>query len=236
MVFGQDRHPFLKILQAVLKLFYRRHAILGADHVRADEPAVFICNHLKSYAPIVVTLYLPFRFRPWVQADVASPELCRDYLEDDFVKKELHLKPPFSRWAASAIAPLCLRLMKSIRAIPVYYGKMKIRETFQSSVDALRKGWNLVIFPESKTKGYSSHVNDFQTGFTWLAVRYFKETGHHINFYPVFVNSAIREIFIGQAIRLADESHPVLTRKDLAVYIRDAVNQMASERMVNRSH
>jgi 1-acyl-sn-glycerol-3-phosphate acyltransferase len=229
MVFGPTRHPVLQVLQAVLKLFYPRHTVRGLEQVSQDQPVVFICNHLKSYAPIVLSLYLPYRFRPWVQADVVSLDLCREYLEDDFVKKELHLRPPWSRWLASAIAPICVRLMKAIGAIPVFKGQIRIRTTFQISIEALRQGWDLVIFPESKTQLYSRYINDFQTGFAHLAWQYNLETGQNLCFHPVFVNSESREIIIGPSVSLIDSTRTSANRRVIARQLRNAVNEMAMQ-------
>jgi 1-acyl-sn-glycerol-3-phosphate acyltransferase len=223
----KERHPVLRLLKMLLRLFYRRHAIRGADQVTPGQPAVFVCNHALSYGPIVITLDLPFCFRPWVQASVVSPELCRDYLEDDFVQKELKLKPPVSHWLASLLAPLCLRLMKAIGAVPVYKGRMRIRETIQASVLVLKEGWNLVIFPEDKTRPYSAYINDFNTGFTYLAKQYYLATGQSLHFHPVFIDHKKHMITIGPAIIPMVLPDAKIDWKNLAFVLRNTVNDMA---------
>jgi 1-acyl-sn-glycerol-3-phosphate acyltransferase len=224
----QKRHPVIKFLKLVLRLFYHRHAVQGADLVAAGQPAVFICNHALSYGPIVISLDLPFRFRPWVLANVVSPALCRDYLEADFVQKELKLRRPWSLWLAGLLAPLCIRLMKSIGAIPVYKGDIRVRETMNASVRALKDGWNLVIFPESPTKPFSPYMHDFQTGFAYLAKHYYYATGKLLRFHPVLVDAKKRTITIGQAMTQAIVPNARTDWKQLAIKLRDALNDMAA--------
>jgi 1-acyl-sn-glycerol-3-phosphate acyltransferase len=202
----------------------------GLENVKRGQPAVFISNHLRSYAPIVLAISLPLPFRPWVHAHVVSPELCRDYLEIDFVRGELRLRPPWSRMLAALIAPLCVALMRAISAIPVYKGTRRIRETFRISLETLQQGENILIFPESKIHSFSEQIHDFQTGFAELDRLYRQHTGQPLRFHPVFVDSLRREIRIGQAISLDNlAGSPVNQRKELARRLRDAVDELSRQ-------
>jgi 1-acyl-sn-glycerol-3-phosphate acyltransferase len=229
MMENKVRHPVIVSLKWLLRLFYHRHDIRGAELVEPGQPVVFVCNHAQSYGPIVMTLELPFRFRPWVQAAIVSRELCRDYLEADFIKKELGLPAPWSRWLASLLAPLCLRLMKGIEAIPVFKGQMRIRETIDLSIGALQAGWNLLIFPESPSEPFSSYINDFQTGFAYLSWRYYLVTGKLLRFHPVYIDRRKRQITIGPAILPKIDVRDRIDWKNLALSLRNTINQMAAK-------
>lgn len=223
----RKKHPFLQVLKRMLRIFYRRMAILGADRVMTDSPAVFICNHLDSYAPIVMSLFFPFPYRPWVHAHIMLKAFCRDYLERDFTRRILHLPPPFSRWLAALIAPLCIRLMAAIEAIPVNRGSMRIMDTFKISIEALRQGSNLVIFPEIQDKRFSEHLNDFHTGFVHLARQYQRETGQILHFYPVFINRQKKTITVGKPAVYPSDTGRHRDRLLFAAYLRDSINDIA---------
>ncbi len=223
----QSRHLFLKLIRPMLKCFYKKHAVIGAQHILPGSPAVFVCNHLETYAPIVLALYFPYPFRPWVHASVMFKESCQDFLEMDFTRKTLKLRPPFSKWLAGLLAPICIRVMREVDAIPVFRGKMKIRETLSLSVETLQQGINLVIFPENPTKEFSEFLNDFHTGFVHLARQYQLKTGNFLRFYPVFVNHEKKAIIIGKGIAYTTANQFHAERKEIVAYLRNSINEIA---------
>jgi 1-acyl-sn-glycerol-3-phosphate acyltransferase len=220
-------HFILKLIKWILKLFYPRHTIIGADQVHQDTSVVFVCNHLDTYTPIILSLYFPFPFRPWVHANMMTPDLCRDYLEVDFVRKTLKQRPPFSRILAAIMAPFCIKALKAVGSIPVFRGQMRIRDTINLSVEALVQGTNLVILPESQTRKFSDFLNDFHTGFVHLARQYHKASGNYLHFYPVFVSRTQRTITIGEPIVYSPGLDFHLERERIIVYLRNTINEMA---------
>jgi 1-acyl-sn-glycerol-3-phosphate acyltransferase len=224
----RKKHPAFNLLKLAARLFYPRHTVLGLENLQKDSPAVFICNHAESYAPIVMELYFPFKFRPWVIYQNFTRELCRDYIETDFISKELKLKRPLSRWLASAVASPCVWVMEAVQAIPVYKGNMRIRETFELSMEAIRQGDNIVIFPENPEKKFSESVYDFYNGFVQLARLYYKEAGKTLYFYPVFIGSGKRTITIGKPVGFSPENSFSKEKEYIRVYLRDSINDISA--------
>lgn len=221
------RHPLFAGLKMLMRLIYPRHAVKGMDNVRTEAPAIFICNHMASYAPIVMELYFPFKFRPWVIYDIVTPKLGRDYLEMDFVKKELKLPRPFSRWLAAIIAPLCRQVMRAAEAIPVFKGKMQIKETFAESMEAITQGDNLAIFPEIAEIKPSRPCKEIHTGFIHLARLYYEKTGKALHFYPVFIDKGKRTITIGHPVEFSPQNDYRKEKMRIKVYLQDAINEIA---------
>lgn len=219
----------MRIIRVLLRLIYPRHQIIGQRQLEANQPAVFVSNHLGAYSPIVLSLDFPIPFRPWVHAYITDKRYCRAYLEENFTARLLGLKPPLSGWLAALLAAPCIWVMKQVRAIPVYRGQMRIRETFNISVEALKSGQNILIFPENKDALYTSHVNDFFIGFTHLAWQYEHETGKRLLFYPVFVDKKSRTINIGSAVVYSSEEVRQDERRLFASRLRDAIDKLGQE-------
>lgn len=226
-VIRPGRHIVFNILKNLARLFIPKHNIIGIENVLAGTPGVFICNHVESYAPIVMELFFPLKFRPWVIYNNFYFKLCADYLEKDFISTELKLRRPFSRWLSYIIAPFCIQAMRSVEGIPVFRGKIIISETFDLSVAAIEKGYNIVIFPENKTKNYSENINDFDSGFVHLAKLYGTKTGKTLPFYPVFVDKAGKSITIGKSIEFPSISDFNKNRSWILAYLRDTINELA---------
>ncbi len=224
---NRRHHPVLWTVKLILKLFYHRHAVIGSQLVEPALPAVFICNHLNSYAPIILSLYFPFPFSPWVHSYIMDRSACPAFLEKDFAVKSLKLRPPLSRWTAAALTPLVIHLMHSLDAIPVYKNSMKIRDTFNRSIDVLCRGDNIIIFPEDPNQKFTEFLNEFQTGFVHLAWQYHKTTGQQLRFYPVYVSQKTRTITIGRTIEYMPESGFHKERAHIAAYLRDTINDIA---------
>lgn len=224
-------HPFLSILKMLLRLFYPNHSISGTQNVSLETSAVFVCNHLETYSPIVLSLYFPYAFRPWVHAHLMDRSRCMRHLDMEFAQKTLRLRPPLSTFIAAMVMPMCIRLMKAIGAIPVFKGEMRIRETFDESVQALKQGSNLLLFPENPTKRYSRHINEFHSGFAHLASLYFRQTGRHLDFYPVYIDKQKRKIIIGQSIQTDTNMDHHKQRIHITAVLRDSVNEIAEKNM-----
>ena len=223
------RHPFLALLKAVLTFFFRRPRIICNEQILPGKPVVFICNHLDSYGPIITSLYFPYPFKPWIHAHMMTPDLCPDYLEADFIRKTLKWRPPFSKWLAGLLAPLCISLFNSVEAIPVYRGRMRIRDTMKISLDVLTRGDNLLIFPENPKKKYIEHVRDFHTGFVNLGRSYFGAAGKCLAFYPVFISKKERTIRIGPPALYNPEKEFFREKERILEYLRKTINDMAAE-------
>lgn len=156
-----------------------------------------------------------------------TPELCRDYLEMDFTGKVLRLRPPFSKWAAAAIAPACIHVMRAIDAIPVYRSQMKVRDTIVISQNALLEGKNLVIFPENRSKKFSENINDFHTGFVNLGRNYWRESGKRLFFYPVCIDRNERRIEIGKGISLSPDADFREEKAQVLEYLRNTIDEFS---------
>ena len=224
--YANRKHQIFHFLKAVVKPLFPKHVIIGVENI-VKSPAVFLCNHAGSYAPIVMELCFPIKFRPWVIYNIVTPKLCRDYLETDFVKKELKIREPFSKWIAAVIEPFCIRIMDSVEAIPVYKGLRKIRQTFDLSIEALLQGDNLLIFPEDSEKKYTESINEFNIGFLHLSKLYYEATGKPLYFHPTFVNKKKKTITIAKPIEIANTNSIRHSRICLKNYLQIAMDDIA---------
>ena len=224
------KHIVFKALKRMARFFCPVHYVRGVENVQKGSAAVFVCSHIGSYAPIVMELFFPFSFRPWVTYQVVTKKLCRKYLEQDFVKKELKWKRPFSGWLATAIEPLCIRVLRSAEAVPVYKGKKKIRETFEQSVAALKDGSNLAIFLTDLNQGSTKLMGGLQSGFIHLAKLYHRDTCKELLFYPIFVDKEKRNITICHPVAFVSENDFRAERKRIISYLQNAIEKIVSEK------
>jgi len=92
-----------QFLVGVLDLFLWCGELIGEENLPRRGPAVFIANHLDATGPIATACSIPMRVHPWVIADMMDKGLAPLWLQADFVERQLHFKPPVSRWVARAL-------------------------------------------------------------------------------------------------------------------------------------
>ena len=192
-----------KILAFALKPFFP-HRIIGAKNVAlGDGPVIFVANHREIYGPLMLNLYLPFTFRPWIESRMIEPSKIQDYLWETIFSK---MKPAF--WVKPAHRIVCsfsVWLLNSVEPIPVYRGTMReVVVTMEMSVTALQEQDNLLIFPENSEKSGGKYaqqgISPFFTGFVSVAKYYYRKTKKPVTFYPVYAEPKKRTLTIGGGV------------------------------------
>lgn len=186
----------------VLDLFLWGGELVGEENLPRRGPAVFIANHLEATGPIAVACSIPLRVYAWSVADMVDEEKAAAWLKWDFVERTLHLKPPASAWVAKRLSKITVPFLRSLGCIPVYKGDYdRLVETLQLSMEVLRQGRFLLVFPEDNMlpEDPMTHMKPFQRSFARLGEIFYEETGERLDFYPVAVNSA-GYVTVGKAV------------------------------------
>jgi 1-acyl-sn-glycerol-3-phosphate acyltransferase len=180
-----------QFIVGVVDLFLWGGKLIGEENLPKRGPAVFIANHLDATGPIAAACSIPLRFHPWVIADMMDKELAPIWLQSDFTERQLHLKPPVSRWVAKALCRISVPLFYSLGCIPVYANNYsRLHETLEMSMKVLREGKFLLVFPEDYRlpKDPVTKIQPFQHSFVRFGERYYAETGERLEFYPLSIH------------------------------------------------
>jgi 1-acyl-sn-glycerol-3-phosphate acyltransferase len=182
---------FYQLLVGVIDLALWGGELLGEENLPKQGPAVFLSNHIEAAGPIAALCSIPLRLHPWVMAQMMDKDLAPPYLQDDFTERQLHLKPPLSRWVAQGLCRIAVPLFYSLGCIPVYRGDYeRMQETLDRSMVVLRESEFLMVFPEDNRLPTDpvTKMQPFQRTFARLGEMYFQETGRRLPFYPVAVH------------------------------------------------
>jgi 1-acyl-sn-glycerol-3-phosphate acyltransferase len=213
----------------ILRTFGKKPRIAGLEHYKRGVPSIFVANHLGSFGPVVMKVFFPIDLVPWVTYEIMDKNLCPDYLRDDFVEKELKLKPPLSIIASKMLSKICISLMVYIGAIPVYKKGKKILAALHESVHILEKGHDLIIFPEIPDLGANDQINEFYTGFINIAKYFFKRNNANIAFYPVCIHKENSFISITKPIIYNPKSAFPNEKKRIINLLKDSIMKMFRE-------
>ena len=170
-------YPFLRVKQ-----------IEYAEPV-GEEPVIFLANHLGAVGPMYMAVTFPLRDHVaiWCNEGMMDEKLIVDYIRHDWWwKPESKLAPLYSAtipYIARAIVP---RVLRSAPTIAVCRDA-RIMTTMRKSLQALKAGRHIVIFPELPD-GFDSHAEQLQMGWINLITMYRRATGKNIKLVPVYLD------------------------------------------------
>lgn len=99
-------------------------------------------------------------------------------------------------------------------------------QTLTQSLDALKNGESIAIFPSIDYKSNEETIGAIYEGFLSIEKYYYKETGQHLSFVPVYVSKAKRKIFVGEPITFSKEVPFAKERKNVSDKLRLAINEL----------
>jgi hypothetical protein len=191
----------------------------GTENIIDRGPAIYTCNHLASEGPMAAILSLPIRFYTWTIAEMMDFQRASQYLFDDFVHPVWHLDGRFGHSVSFLVSRITVVLLTGLGSISVDRSRGGFSEPFRRSLDLLKVGKNLLIFPEDSKAPLDPKVQmrPFLVGYTWLCHLYFKETGQHLPVYPLAVYPKKRVVCVGKPQYFVSEGDP---RQQIRVFGR----------------
>jgi hypothetical protein len=146
----------------------------------------------------------------------------------DFTERQLHLKPPLSTWISTLLTRITVPMFWSLGCIPVYKGDYeRMRQTLSLSMDRLREGKFLLVFPEDSLLPIdpATKMSPFQRSFARLGEVYYEETHERLEFYPVAVHAA-GYVVVGKPVAFNPLNPLGLERRRLKDRMEDTVREM----------
>ena len=217
-----------QFIVGTLDLFLWGGELIGQENLPRRGPAVFIANHQEATGPIAAACSIPLRMYSWSVADMLDEEKAAAWLKWDFVERTLHLEPPVSAWVAKGLSKITVPFMRSLGCIPVHKGEYeRMVETLRLSMDVLRQGKFLLVFPEENMlpRDPETKMASFQRSFVRLGELYFEETGQRLEFYPVTIHPK-GYVLVGKAVAFNPLNPVGLERHRLKDLMEDTVRAM----------
>lgn len=120
-------------------------------------------------------------------------------------------------------------LIRSAGSIPVYRNSFKVRETFKQSVEALKRGESLLIFPDVEYTVQEGDTGALYEGFLMLEKMYMKETGKHLRFIPMHISDGQRRLVLSEPICFEDGASYGEDKRRVIQALHSAMNEMMEE-------
>ncbi len=166
--FRQKRSAWFRAFKLLLLGRYKRPQFVFLGD-KVDASSVILSNHVGTDAPLSLELYFDRPIRFWGAYEMNSG-LCKLYKYQTrvYYHEKKHWNLPLARLFCLIASPLTYIFYRGLRLISTYHD-VRFVKTLNESLDALREGDNIVIFPEDSSEGYLDELKGFYAGFLVLA-------------------------------------------------------------------
>ncbi|MGX2958553.1 lysophospholipid acyltransferase family protein [Peribacillus sp. JNUCC 23] len=216
---------FFRCVQFIVRMIYPTYHVQIPKNI--NGPVVYISHHQNTFGPFVAMLWFPKSLHAWILHVFLDQAACyTQYAEYTFTKRN-GMNKYLAKICALPLSYLIAKLLHSSRGIPVYRGSRQILQTFTQSVAALQKGESIVIFPDIAYNDTSSRTKAMYEGFLYLEKYYYKATGQHVCFVPLYASKSKKVILADQPIYFRDGQDFNEERKIVYQKIHTQLNQLA---------
>ena len=214
-----------RILRWFVWLFAPKFRLSGEENL-PQEPCIIVGNHSQMYGPIAGELYLPGPHEIWCAGEMMHWDEVADYAFTDFWSFKPKWTHPFFRIVSRLITPIAVCIFNNAHTIPVYHDT-RLLSTYRESIEKLRAGSSMVIFPE-KNERHNNILYAFQDKFVDLARFYYKKTGEALCFVPLYICPKRSTLYFGEPIRF-DPSAPIAAERErICSYLAGSITDMAA--------
>lgn len=230
--FKYIRHmPLFGVFRAlIMKPFYRRPEITFLCDV--EQPAIFVSNHDAKRGPVTSEAWFPIRTAKWGAYEM----LCdyntrRKYLRDVFYIKKQGMGRAKASFKAFFEAFFSLYIYRGMNIMPTY-PDARLSRTLGDSVEVLKNGISVWIWPEDSDGGYDEVIGKFFPGFVMLAELFRRRTGADVPIYPVYYHSGLKKLVVGRPRYAHALKEQGLDRNAIAEVLRNDVNDLYYEHII----
>ncbi len=214
-----------KIIRWLVWLFSPKYRIVGLENL-PEEPCVIVGNHSQMYGPIAGELHIPGKHYVWCSGEMMHWKEVHAYAYQDFWSE----KPKAIRWffvlLSYLITPLSVCVFNNAHTIAVYHDTRLIA-TFRESIEKLKEGNHLVIFPEHYDE-HNNIVHDFQDKFIDVARFYYKKTGKELSFVPMYLAPSLKTMYYGFPVRFHADAPIREERQRICSALMDEITRIAT--------
>lgn len=221
---GILRPKWFRGLKYILKLFIPKPKFVYLGD-RISTPAIILSNHVGASGPLAWELYFSQRFNFWGTYEMMGGlKSVYKYLSEVYFPQKKHWNKFLAKAFSLIAAPVANLFYKGLQLIPTYRDT-RFRQTIQKSLNMVRSGSNLIIFPEDSADGYHDSLKSFYAGFTVIGDMCLKE-GIDLPVYVSYYKKKEKTFFIDKPILFSKLRQLYKDRKKLAEQLCDRANNL----------
>ena len=222
--FKQKRKWWYNFIKFLMRSRYKKPKFIYLG----DKPttsSIILSNHEGTDAPMSLEMYCDFPVRMWGTGEM-NEGLVKLYKYQTKVyyheKKGWNLT--LARLFCLLASPLTYIFYRGLNLISTYRD-FRFKKTITESIDAIKQGENVVIFPENSEGGYHKQLKGFFAGFVVLAKQLQKE-GIDVTIYVSYFKIKEKVYVFDSPIKFSKLQEICSTRDEMAEYLVKKCNDL----------
>lgn len=218
----KKRKLWYKVLKTIMKLRYKRPAFVYLGE-KFENGCLIISNHEGTDAPMSLEIYNNSPTRMWGAHEMNSGLIkLYKYQTRVYYHEKKHWNLTLARLFCLLASPLTNIFYKGLNLISTYKDA-RFKTTINKSIEAIKKGENIVIYPEDSTNGYLQELQDFKQGFIVFCETCLKK-GIDLPIYVSYFKKLEKVYIIDKPIK-----YSLLKQEHKKEYVADVLRKRCNE-------
>lgn len=222
--FKQERALWYRGLKQILKIRYKKptYVFLGD---KPQKSSIILSNHEGTDAPMALEIYCDFPIRMWGTSEMNSGlKKMYKYQTEVYYHQKKHWNIHLARLFCLLASPLTHLFYKGLNLISTYRDASFL-QTVHKSYDAVKKGENIVIFPEKSPDGYIAELQDFYSGF-YVFAKYCLKKGIDTPIFVSYYKKKERVYVFDKPVLFSDLLKQFNSREQITQYLLQKCNSL----------
>lgn len=223
--FRQDRKLWFRGLKAIMKVRYKKPTFYYLGE-KPTKGSLILSNHEGTDAPMSLEIYCDFPVRMWGAHEMNSGlKSLYKYQTRVYFHEKKHWSLFGARLFCIIASPITCLFYKGLHLISTYRDA-RLKTTIKTSVEAIKNGENIVVFPEVSDEGYLKQLKGFHAGFVLLAKECDKN-GVDVPIYTAFFNKETKTYAFDKPIYYSELKKNFANRNAICDYLAQNCNKLA---------
>ena len=208
-----NRKLWFRNLCRVMKVAIKKSEFVYlGDEVKPGS--IILSNHVGTSAPLAWELYGQKKIRHWGAHEMNSGLIkLYKYQTKVYYHEKKHWNLFAARMFCLIASPLTNMFYKGLRLISTYKDH-RFRHTIEESIESIKSGESIVIYPEDSTKGYLDELEGFYAGFVLFAKACLSK-GIDVPIYVSYYNKKAKKYLIDKPIKFSELANKYSTKEEI---------------------
>ena len=219
------RKWWFRVLKKIMKIRYKKPQFIYLGE-EISNGGIILSNHEGTSAPLAFELYLnePITFWGAYQMNGSLASLYK-YQSKEYYHGKKHWKLWAARLFCLIASPLTWIFYRGIKLISIYPGA-KLRTTLKKSVEEIKNGKSIIIYPEDSSEGYLPVLKGFHGGFILLCDMCLKQ-GIDLPIHLAYLKKKEKEYVIDSPIMYSSLANKGLTKEEICEQLCNRINEIS---------
>ena len=218
------RKWYFRFLKKIMKCRYKQPAFiyLGEEF---ETGSIILSNHEGTDAPMSLEIYSGKPLRMWGAHEMNSGLIkMYKYQSRVYYHEKKHWNLHLARLFCLIASPLTNLFYSGLNLISTYRDG-RLSKTIKESVEAIKNGENIVIFPEDSTKGYLEELEGFYAGFALLAEACYKK-GIDVPIFVTYFRKKDLVYIVDKPVLYSELKKQFSNKKEIAAHLVKRCNEL----------